>query len=38
MVLPVQPAATIGWHEAKLAKIVTQDAMIGASRLEKVEG
>jgi nitrile hydratase subunit alpha len=38
MVLPVQPPATIGWPEEKLAKIVTQDAMIGASRLEKVEG
>jgi len=38
MVLPVQPPATIGWPEEKLAKIVTQDAMICASRLEKVEG
>jgi nitrile hydratase subunit alpha len=38
MVLPLQPPATIGWPEEKLAKIVTQDAMIGASRLEKVEG
>jgi len=38
MVLPVQPPATIGWPEEKLAKIVTQDAMIGASRLDQVEG
>jgi nitrile hydratase len=38
MVLPMQPPATIGWPEEKLAKIVTQDSMIGASRLEEVEG
>jgi nitrile hydratase alpha subunit len=38
MVLPIQPPATIGWPEEKLAKIVTQDSMIGASRLEKAEG
>src|SRR5262245_15051773 len=38
MVLPVQPPETTGWPEEKLAKIVTQDSMIGASRLEKVEG
>ena len=38
MVLPTQPPATVGWAEEKLAKIVTQDAMIGASRLDKVEG
>src|SRR5262245_45384930 len=38
MVLPVQPSATAGWPEEKLAKIVTQDSMIGASRLDRVEG
>jgi nitrile hydratase len=38
MVLPVQPPATIGWPEEKLAKIVTQDSMIGASRLQEVTG
>ena len=38
MVLPMQPPATVGWPEDKLAKIVTQDAMIGASRLEMGEG
>jgi nitrile hydratase len=38
MVLPVQPPATVGWPEENLTKIVTQDSMIGASRLEVVEG
>jgi nitrile hydratase len=38
MVLPMQPRATIGWPEEKLAAIVTQDAMIGASRLDEVTG
>ena len=38
MVLPVQPAATKGWPAEKLASIVTQDAMIGASRLDEVKG
>jgi nitrile hydratase len=38
MVLPIQPPQTMGWPEEKLAKIVTQDSMIGASRLDKVEG
>ncbi len=33
MVLPVQPLATIGWPEDKLAEIVTRDSMIGVSRL-----
>ncbi|WP_153583969.1 nitrile hydratase subunit alpha [Caenimonas koreensis] len=33
MVLPEQPAHTIGWPEDKLASIVTRDAMIGVSRL-----
>ena len=37
MVLPIQPPATIGWPEEKLAKIVTQDSMIGASRLDDVK-
>ena len=36
MVLPMQPPSTKGWSEEKLAAVVTQDAMIGASRLEKV--
>src|ERR1700761_764100 len=35
MVLPVQPPATVGWPEDKLAKIVTQDSLIGASRLDE---
>jgi len=38
MVLPVQPPATIGWSPEKLAAIVTQDSMIGASRLDEVRG
>ena len=38
MVLPEQPPATEGWPEEKLAEIVTQDSMIGASRLEEVRG
>jgi nitrile hydratase subunit alpha len=33
MVLPVQPPRTLGWPEAKLAAIVTQDSMIGVARL-----
>ena len=33
MVLPVQPAHTIGWHAEQLAAIVTQDALIGVARL-----
>ena len=33
MVLPTQPAETIGWPEEKLAGIVTRDAMIGVARL-----
>jgi nitrile hydratase len=33
MVLPVQPPATIGWPEDKLAAIVTKDSMIGVARL-----
>ena len=38
MVLPVQPPATVGWSAEKLAEIVTQDSMIGASRLQEVKG
>jgi len=38
MVLPVQPSATKGWPANKLAAIVTQDSMIGASRLDEVKG
>jgi nitrile hydratase len=34
MVLPVQPAHTVGWPEEKLASVVTRDSMIGVSRLE----
>jgi len=33
MVLPVQPAETIGWPEEKLAGVVSRDAMIGVARL-----
>lgn len=35
MVLPMRPQGTEGWSEEKLAGIVTQDALIGAARLEK---
>jgi len=38
MVLPMQPPATIGWPVQKLATIVTQDSMIGVTRLEQVKG
>jgi nitrile hydratase len=38
MVLPVQPAATRGWSAEQLAAIVTQDSLIGASRLDDVKG
>ena len=38
MVLPMQPSATKDWPAAKLAEIVTQDSMIGASRLDDVKG
>jgi nitrile hydratase len=33
LVLPEQPAHTIGWPEEKLAAIVTRDALIGVARL-----
>jgi nitrile hydratase len=38
MVLPLQPPATGGWPVDRLASIVTQDSMIGASRLDEVKG
>jgi len=38
MVLPLRPPATEGWAAEKLAEVVTQDAMIGASRLDEVKG
>jgi nitrile hydratase len=34
MVLPVQPAHSIGWPEEKLAQLVTRDSLIGVARLE----
>lgn len=33
MVLPIQPAHTLGWSEAELAALVTQDGMIGVAAL-----
>ena len=33
VVLPVQPPATIGWPQDRLAAIVTKDSMIGVARL-----
>ncbi|MEY2953596.1 MAG: Nitrile hydratase subunit alpha, partial [Pseudomonadota bacterium] len=33
MVLPVQPAHTLGWSAELLAALVTQDALIGVARL-----
>ena len=33
VVLPLQPPATLGWPEDKLAAIVSRDAMIGVARL-----
>jgi nitrile hydratase len=36
MILPLQPTVTYGWPEEKLADPVTQDAMIGAARLDAV--
>ena len=38
MVLPVRPAATEGWPVERLADIVTQDSMIGVSRLDPIGG
>jgi len=31
MVLPMRPAGTEGWDEARLASLVTRDAMIGVA-------
>ena len=33
MVLPMQPAHTMGWPETDLVPVVTRDSMIGVSRL-----
>ena len=33
MVLPMQPAHTLGWSEAQLADLVTQDGMIGVAQI-----
>jgi len=33
MVLPVRPAATLGWSEERLAGIVTRDGLIGVALL-----
>ena len=33
IVLPVQPAGTVGWPEERLVAIVTKDSMIGVARL-----
>lgn len=33
MVLPEQPAHTVGWPEERLVEIVTRDALIGVARL-----
>ena len=33
LVLPLQPAASVGWPEDRLAAVVTRDSMIGVSRL-----
>jgi nitrile hydratase subunit alpha len=33
LVLPMQPAHTLGWPEEALVPVVTRDAMIGVSRL-----
>jgi hypothetical protein len=38
MVRPLQTPATEGWSIDRLAAIVTQDSMIGASRLDEVKG
>jgi nitrile hydratase subunit alpha len=36
LVLPQRPAATDGWDDAALAKIVTRDSMIGVERALRV--
>ena len=35
LVVPMRPAGTEGWSEAKLAKLVTRDSMIGAGLPKK---
>jgi nitrile hydratase len=37
MVLPERPAGTDGWDEARLASLVTRDALIGVSRARAAE-
>ena len=34
MVLPLRPAGTEGWDEARLAELVTRDCMIGVTALK----
>lgn len=34
MILPNRPEFTAGWSEEKLAKLITQEALIGVARLE----
>ena len=34
LVLPLQPAHTVGWSEERLAEVVTRDSMIGVARLQ----
>jgi nitrile hydratase len=34
LVLPLRPAGTEGWGVARLAAIVTREAMIGVARVE----
>jgi nitrile hydratase len=36
LVLPQRPAATDGWDDAALAKIVTRDSMIGVERALRI--
>jgi nitrile hydratase len=37
MVLPERPAGTDGWDEARLASLVTRDALIGVSGARAAE-
>jgi nitrile hydratase len=37
MVLPMQPPTTTGWSQERLAAIVTQESMIGISRLDMID-
>ena len=36
LVLPQRPGGTEGWDEARLAKLVTRDSMIGTERVLRV--